>query len=265
MLLICLTVLSANLVFGQQKAESASCGNQLIYPNADLDNFESPIVGNVKQIETREIDLTDNTESDLIQTTNYNSQGKVTDTFLTTKKIKNFGKTLYSYDAKNRLNRRVSYNPDGSAVMEDVLNYDLNGNLKQVITQNAKSKIVIWKKDFSYEPKKNYTELFDKLHDYGFGFVKDEKCRISELTSYKLDRTVTSKMLISYDDEKNVVEQTIYSPSGKIINKKMSEYEFDKQGNWTKQTRFEPAMEEGKLIYKPVTIISRKITYFDTK
>jgi hypothetical protein len=120
--------------------------------------------------------------------------------------------------------------------MEDVLSYDLNGNLKQVITQNAKSKIVIWKKDFSYEPKKNYTELFDKLHDYGFGFVKDEKCRISELTSYKLDRTVTSKMLISYDDEKNVVEQTIYSPSGKIINKKMSEYEFDKQGNWIKQT-----------------------------
>ncbi len=262
LLLICLTVLSASFVRAQQKTDSANCNNQLIYPNADLDNFESPIVGKVKQIQTQETDLTDNSESDLIQTINYNAQRKVTDTFLTSKKIKPFGKTIYTYDSKNQLIRRVNYNPDGSAVLEDILSYDLNGNLKQVLTQNAKSKVVIWRKDFSYDAKKNYTEFFDKLHNYGFGFIKDEKCRISELTSYKLNKIVTSKMIIIYDDEKNTVEQTIYSPSGKIINKKLSEFEFDQKGNWIKQVRFEPALESGKLIYKPVSMVKRNISYF---
>lgn len=265
LLLICLTVLSANLIYAQQKTQSASCSNQLIYPNADFDNFESPVIGNIKQILEQETDLTDGVQSDLIETINYREQGNITDSFLTTPKIKVFGKTIYSYDDKNRLIKTVIYNPNGSAILEDILSYDSDGNLKQVQTRNVKSKAVIWKKDFSYDAKKNYSEFIDNLRDYGFGFVKDEKCRMTEVVSYKADRTVTSKVLINYDDKQNIVEQIVYSPTGKLISKKKTEFEFDAKGNWIKETRYNLSVTEGKLIYQPVKMINRKITYFDTK
>jgi hypothetical protein len=265
LLLICFTFLLIVVTYAQQNIEPSSCTNQLIYPNADLDNFESPIIGNVRQIQIQETDLSEGIQSDLIETANYNEQGKITDTFLIKSKTKDFGKTLYIYDDKNRLIRKVTYNPNGTAALEDVFKYDSNGNIIQEVTQNPQSKIVILKKDLFYGPKKNYTELFDKLRDYGFGFFKDAKCRITELTSYKSDRTIKSKTLISYDDEKNIVELTGYSTAGDIIGKKKSEFEFDEQGNWIKHTKYEPSFEGKKLVYKPVTIVNRKIFYFGKK
>ncbi|MDQ3714011.1 MAG: hypothetical protein M3388_17585 [Acidobacteriota bacterium] len=265
LLLICLTVLFASFVRTQSKVDSAICNNQLIYPNADLDNFETPIRGNVKQILEQETDLTNGVQSDLVETQNYNQQGSTNDSFLTNAKIKVFGKTIYTYDEKNRLVRKVTYNPDGSAVLEDVLSYDSTGNLKQVLTRNAKSKVVIWKKDFSYDVKKIFSEFVDSLHNYGFRFVKDKRCRMTELISFKSDKTVTSKTLISYNDNQNTVEQTVYSPKGEIVGKKKSEFEFDAKGNWIKETKYELAEVDGKLVYQPVKTINRKITYFDTK
>jgi hypothetical protein len=264
--LICLISLLAVVSSAQQKNEPASCTNQLIYPNADLDNFESPITGNVKQILIQETDLTDNAQSDLVQTINYNEQGNITDSFLTDSKIKVFGKTIYSYDDKNRLIRKVTYNPNGSAAIEDIFKYDSGGNLMQDITRNPQSKVIIWQKDFSYDTKKNYTKFFDKLHGYGFGFVKDAKCRMTEVTSYKSDQTESSKAVINYDDQKNIVELTVYSASsGKVVNKKKSEFEFDERGNWITQIKYELSLENDKVVYKPVARINRKIIYFDTK
>lgn len=266
LLLIYLTVLSsASLVLAQEKSGQASCNNQLIYPNADFDNFESPVIGNVKQIVEQETDLTDGIQSDLIETINYNQHGSVSDSFLTNSKIKVFGKTVYSYDEKSRLMKKTSFNPDGSAVLEDVLTYDENGVLKQVLTRNAKTKVIIWKKDFSYDEKKSYSEFIDRLRDYGFGFIKDKNCRMTEVISFKTDKTITSKTSVNYDDKQNTVEQTIYSPAGKIIGKKKSEFEFDKKGNWVKEVRYELANDGEKLVYQPVTMINRRIMYFDTK
>jgi hypothetical protein len=265
LLLICFTLLSTVVSCAQQKVEASSCNDQLIYPNADLDNFESPVVGNVRQIQIQEIDLSEDTQSDLVKTINYNERGKITDTFLSDAKLKVFGKTLYSYDDKNRLIRKVTYNPNGEAASEDVFEYDADGNLIKAITQNPQTRVVIWRKDFSYEPKKNYTEFFDKTNGYGFGFYKDKKCRITELTSYKSDRTVTSKLSVKYDDETNTVEKTAYSPTGKIIGKKQSEFQFDKQGNWIKQTKYEPSLKGENLVYQPMAVVNRKIIYFDKK
>lgn len=264
--LICLTFLFVVVSIAQQKIESAVCNNQFIYPNADLDNFESPVIGNVKQIQIQETDLSDNSQSDLVETVNYNEQGNITDTFLTDSKIKVFGKTVYSYDDKNRLIRKVTYNPNGSAASEDIFKYDSNGNLIQEITRNPQSKVIIWQKDFSYDQKKNYTKFFDKLHGYGFGFVKDAECRMTEVTSFKSDQTESSKAVINYDDEKNIVELTVYSAStGKIVNKKKSEFEFDKRGNWITQIRYELSLENDTVVYKPIARIKRKIIYFDKK
>lgn len=265
LLLICLTVLLTSFVIGQEKTTSTSCDNQMIYPNADFDNFETPVTRNVKQILEQETDLTDGFQSELIKTTNYSESGKIIDSFLTTPKIKMFGKTIYSYDKRNQLVKVIIYNPDGSAVMEDIYIYDSEGNLKQILTRNVKTKIVIWKKDFSYDAKKKYAEFIDHLRDYGFGFVKDEKCRMTEVIAYDSKRNIKSKVLINYDDKQNIVEQIIYSTSGTMLNKKKSEFEFDSKGNWIKETRFELVEINGKLIYQPIKMINRKITYFDTK
>lgn len=154
LLLICLTALFAPFVGAQSKVDSAICKDQLIYPNADLDNFEAPIRENVKQILEQETDLMDGVQSDLLETQNYNQQGNISDSFLTNAKIKVFGKTVYTYDEKNRLVGIVTYNPDGSAVLEDVLSYDSTGNLRQILTRNAKSKVVIGKRIFPMTQRK---------------------------------------------------------------------------------------------------------------
>ena len=131
--------------------------------------------------------------------------------------------------------------------------------------KTAKTKAVIWNREFSYPAGNEYAEFFDKRHDYGFGFKKDNRCRIIELTSYKLDRTVTGKILITYNDEKNIMEESIYSTQGSLVDKKKAEFEFDEKGNWIKKTRYDLAVEDGKLVFKPVIIVQRKISYYDSK
>jgi len=256
LLAVFLTVLQT-LVFSQQMDENIRCKNHLVYPNADLDNYDLPHRGSIQRIETRETDLEDNEVSDLVATANFNELGSVTDTSLTNSKIKVFGKEIYSYDQIKRLTLKVSYNPDGSAVLEDVFTYDADGNLKHVTTRNAKSKVIIWNKQFSYHPVNGYSEFIDKGHDYGFKFKKDRRCRITELTSHKLDGTITSNVFVVYDDMNNLVEESVHTPSGNLIEKKKSEFELDKNGNWIKKTVSELTSEDGKLVYKPVKAVNR--------
>lgn len=86
---------------------------------------------------------------------------------------------------------------------------------------------------------------------------------MTELISFKSDKTITSKNLVSYNDIQNTVEQTVYSPKGEVVGKKKSEFEFDVKGNWIKETKYEPTEVEGKLVYQPVKTTNRKVVYFD--
>lgn len=262
-ILLCAVALVVLTTGAQELKKDAPCKDQLVFPNADLDNYELPLVGKIRQVETQETSLPDNVKSDLIATTNFDELGRISNTFLTSSKIKVFGKEIYSYDPQNRLTLVVTYNPDGSSVIEDVFTYDSAGTLKQKITRNAKSKVIIWNKEFSYSD--GYSEFFDRRHDYGFRFKKDNRCRIIELTSYKSDRAVTGKISITYDDEKNTMEESIYSSQGDLIDKKKAEFKFDEKGNWIEQTRYDAAIEDGKLIFKPLVIFRRKITYYSSK
>jgi hypothetical protein len=257
--------LSASNILAHEPKKEAFCTNQFIFPNADLDNYELPLTGKIKQIETQEIDLVDHINSDLIETTNFDERGRVVNTFLTSSKIKVFGKEVYAYDPKSRLILVVSYNPDGSAVLEDVFTYDSIGNLKQKITRNAKTKAVIWSKEFSYPAGSEYSEFFDKRHGFGFRYKKDNRCRLIEVTSYDLDRPFRGKVLVTYDDEKNNMDESVYSPEGNLIDKKKAEFEFDKKGNWIKKTHYDLHIVDGKPVLKPAVIIQRKIIYYDPK
>ena len=258
-------VSSALCVLAQGAKKDTVCTNHLVMPNADLDNYELPLTGKLKRVETQEIDLVDNLNADLIATTDFDELGRVSNTFLSNSKIKVFGKEIYRYDAQNRLVLINSYNPDGAAVMEDVFTYDSTGSLKQKVSRNAKTKVVIWNKEFSYPAGNEYSELFDKRHGFGFRYKKDNRCRIVEVTSFDLGRTVTSKFLVSYDDEKNTMEESIYSPDGNLLDKKKAEFELDANGNWVKKTRYDLAIENGKPVFKPTIIVHRKITYYDSK
>ncbi len=73
-----------------------------------------------------------------------------------------------------------------------------------------------------------YSEFIDKGHDYGFKFKKDRRCRITELTSHKLDGTITSNVFVVYDDMNNLVEESVHTPSGNLIEKK------SRNSNWIK-------------------------------
>lgn len=265
LLSVSLIVLFTTVVVSQKPDELGGCKNQLVYPNAELDNYHLPNHGAIERIEIRETDLQDDEISDLIETENFNESGNITDTFFTNSKIKVFGKQVYSYDPQIRLTLKVSYNPDGSAVLEDVFKYDLGGNLQQVITRNAKSKVVIWNKQFSYNHTQGYSELIDKGHDYGFKFKKDSRCRIVELTSHKSDRTITSKVVVIYDDKNSLAEESAYTPSGNLISKKKYEFEFDKNGNWIKKIISNLTAKNGKMVYIPEKAVNRTIRYFEKK
>lgn len=265
LLSVCLTILFASCIYAQEPKTGRFCADQLVFPNADFDNFELPLTGQIKRVETQEVDLPDHVNADLIATTNFDELGRVANTFLTSSKIKVFGKEIYSYDQKNRLILVVHYNPDDSAVIEDVFTYDATGNLKQKITRNAKTKVIIWNKEFFYPIGDEYSEFFDKRHDYGFRFKKDNRCRIIEVMSYSANRTVTGKFLFSYDDVKNTMEESIYSAQRNLIDKKKAEFEFDEKGNWIKKTHYDLTVEDGKPVFKPALIVQRKITYRDSK
>lgn len=157
------------------------------------------------------------------------------------------GKTVYSYDAKDRLIQLSEYARDGTLSDKETYAYDLSGNLIEMTTYGAHGSVF---------EKKTYTY--------------DLKGRLTGFATYR--RGVLSyKQTNSYDNDGNLIERAVQSAS-ENTNPPIDfstvpfkffryEYKFDRDGNWIKRFEGHQVTKFGKTYFEPETVTLRTITY----
>lgn len=262
--LVFLLFLFVTISCAQQNA--SDCSKRVDFLNdEEVDLYASSFVGQVKEIKILEKNLESDSPQEITTTIKFDEKGKITETFLSNARIKMFGRTLYSYDNQNRIIKKTTYNPDGSAVTENVFTYNTNGGLESKATQNAITKKVIMKTGYKYESPESYSQYYDGRFARWIKLTKDEKCRIVESNLYKEDKSLENKITISYDDKNNIVESIVFSPNGNQIEKMKYQYEYDSNGNWIKQNIYEWTFRDGNAPYKLTRTKQRTIVYSNSK
>ncbi|MDQ3489632.1 MAG: hypothetical protein M3449_01000 [Acidobacteriota bacterium] len=126
------------------QAKPSDCQKQSDFLNDDIDRFAASWVGSVKSIQIIEKKFEDTEPSiETKITLKFGDNGTLAESFLSNARIPVFGRTVYKYDSLGKIIKRTTYNPDGSAVMDDIYTYEPDGRLTSKYTQNAKSKILI--------------------------------------------------------------------------------------------------------------------------
>jgi hypothetical protein len=85
----------------------------------------------------------------------------------------------------------------------------------------------------------------------------DRKGLLTETLSYTPGGSLEQKTLYKYDDRGNQIEEADYKPDRTLGRMKISTYEYDSIGNWTKRT-----IKETTLTKPVAAVIERRITYF---
>jgi hypothetical protein len=117
--------------------------------------------------------------------------------------------------------------------------------------------------DFKYDEKKRLTEMTDfssngdmlERHVY-----KYEGNRKEEL-GYARDGSLRWHTLNILDDKGNEIEHTSFAPDGSVFSTASFTYEFDSNGNWTKQTT-SWKVHSNKPRFEPPSVRLRTITYY---
>ena len=194
------------------------------------------------------------------------NDGRLAETFLSNARIPVFGRHVYAYDTHGRLVKRTSYNPDGSAVLEDIYFYNPTGNLLKKHTQNAKSRVVIGsKQEFRYQGADIYSEYSDGKFVREVQVTRDDQCRIIKSLLLKNDGKLENTLTMKFDDHGNLVEQIVESPTGKEIEKSKYEYDYDNRLNWIKKRFFEWHYWDQTDKYMLTSEETRSITYIEPR
>lgn len=175
----------------------------------------------------------------------------------------------YKYDRQGRLSEKNFYNINGVAAPKNTFDYDFenklikenyfsaithrpyleskyiyndDGTLKERIGSNIEKNYFLSKTIFSYDLRKNYFEVTEynlrNQPEMRVGYTQDAKCRFTEIFYYERDGKIAGKSVVTFDDKDNPILNIAYSNGGLVLGKRRFEYEFDKQGNWIKQSHF---------------------------
>ncbi len=74
--------------------------------------------------------------------------------------------------------------------------------------------------------------------------------------------TLPGKEQYRYDNKGNIVEMVVRDKDGSILSKESYEYAFDRLGNWIKMSSSVAVYENGKVIFEPIEVTYRTITYY---
>jgi hypothetical protein len=277
LLLICLTVLfSVFCVFAQNKDETIvfPCKNQA---EVEYIGFEK-IIGAVElmNVETETLVseghtiFTNKGKPMLFATYKYDRQGRLSEkNFYRTDGVA-MPKSTFDYNSENKVIKENHFSAvSQKPYLESRYIYNNDGTLKEIVGSNIEKNDFLSKKVFNYDASRNYFEFIESYSysspDLRIGFTQDAKCRFSEVFGFTRDGKVAGKQVISFDEKDNPNLITAFSNDGLILGKRKIEYEFDKQGNWTKKLHYSWEEKDGKSDWKLMRIEYRKIKYYDSK
>ncbi|HJU93273.1 MAG TPA: hypothetical protein VJ656_10095 [Pyrinomonadaceae bacterium] len=121
-----------------------------------------------------------------------------------------------------------------------------------------------YRSEFKYDEKKRLTEESTFLNNGKLWMrtVYKYNANQKEQLDYSDDGSLGQRVVYTLDDKGNVAQQTVFNETGEARYKTSYTYEFDSNGNWTKQTATRVEVTEGGELPLPTTVCFRTITYF---
>lgn len=197
------------------------------------------------------------------------------------------------YDEQGREKERAYYFPDGILERKETYSYDEAGNLiEEIAKQQAHPEhfnpkrydvYIVTKTSYKHDDKGNKIEelLFypDGSLYATWTYSYDSNNRVIKHTQIDKEGRLQDQYIYKYDDEGRLVEEIHYAnfcfyQDGRMCEGSVNSgdaifyyatkttYEYDRQGNWIKQSEFSMGSEKNKGFYEPDTTLYRKISYY---
>ena len=171
-------------------------------------------------------------------------------------------RSVYFYDEKSNTEEVLSYTEAGFRISKEVLTFDSEGRIKEVASYNHegsptrrvyeyddignKTEIIFYKKtdDFVSMRMKHYlnkgrTDLVadDDSYEIESRAVNtyDKQGHLIGALIFKADGSLNYKWRLIYNTEGQRVRVSVYDSNGTIRLTESYSYEYDSEGNWTKQ------------------------------
>ncbi|HKY27615.1 MAG TPA: tetratricopeptide repeat protein [Pyrinomonadaceae bacterium] len=126
----------------------------------------------------------------------------------------------------------------------------LNGPVRRVRVEIAK--IIVKDGNFTEGPR-----VLRETSTY------DPKGKKIDTAAHPVEGTsLPGKEEYKYDDNGNIVEMILRAEDGSMLSKETYTYELDEIGNWKKMTSSVAIYENGKLVYEPIEVTYRTISYY---
>jgi hypothetical protein len=214
-------------------------------------------------------------------TSEYNLLGNIVESSETVKgKLKS--RNTFDYDDKGNETQEIGYGPDGKVKWKEILSYDVNNNLTEVIDYKqddsfaAKYRYGYDKQGYmaeedeyhienSPEHKRTTTRYDSKGHALEINKFNENRRLISQIKldnmglhladiRYNEDGSLQSVVARKYDEWANETLGDRFFTKDSVRQKYRYDYEYDKTGNWIKNTTFKND--------KPLQATERKIEYY---
>jgi len=182
----------------------------------------------------------------LVSVQNYDSEGGFSD------------RANYVYDEKKRIYEVVMLNNNDGVSGSMLVDYDDKENRVTESVYNHRGMLL--KKEIQKLDKKGLpveTKIFGEDNNLiNYRKEKFDKNGLrSELTVLSPDEQVVMKVFFKYDKKENLILQEGIDEAGEAFLPVRYEYEFDKQGNWTKRVEY--------VGDKPTFVLERQIEYYE--
>ena len=197
----------------------------------------------------KDVGYTDYLYSDqnvLIAEQNYDSEGGFSD------------KNVYSYDEKKRVSQILMINSSDGLNGSSLVDYDDKDHSVTESTYNSRGKLL--RKEVQIVDK-NGLPVETKIYNEENNLVNyrketfDKNGSRTELTVLSPEEEVLMKVFFKYDKKENLVLQEGVDETGQAFLPMRYEYEFDKQGNWTKRVEY--------VGDKPTFVLERQFEYYE--
>ncbi len=187
-----------------------------------------------------------NSDNELFTEQNYDAAGGFSD------------KKVFSYDDKKRVTQIVGFNNADGLSGSILIEYNEKENLIVEASYNFRGKLLgkevrkVDKNGFPVETKIYNGE--EKLINYRKEKFDKNGSR-EELSVLSPDGEVLMRVFFKYDKNENLISQEGTDEAGEAFLPIRYEYEFDKQGNWTKRVEY--------VGDKPTSLLERQFEYYE--
>lgn len=145
------------------------------------------------------------------------------------------------YDDKGKLLELIEYSKDGNRVSSYKYQYDAAGN-NTTLTYYKEDGTMGSKTTWVYNAMGKATEMSVETPGYANSYKKyvyDAKGNLTEETWLDGRKQTTLRFIRTYNDKGNMTEEVKYKGDNtSSFDKTTWQYEYDKQGNWTKKTQY---------------------------